>query len=69
MGQAPCARRPKRRWPAVTNISSSLVLRSIELNLDTQGAGDMDVRNLKKLDIVLAAFHEKMDPVGKMLAG
>jgi hypothetical protein len=39
------------------------------LNLDTQGAGDMDVRNLKKLDIVLAAFHEKMDPVGKMLAG
>lgn len=36
------------------------VLRSIELNLDTQGGGDMEVKSLKKLDLVLAAFHSSL---------
>jgi histidinol phosphatase-like PHP family hydrolase len=33
------------------------VLRSIELNLDLEGNGDLDVGALEKLEIVLGAFH------------
>jgi histidinol phosphatase-like PHP family hydrolase len=36
------------------------ILRSIELNLDVQGAGDMDPASLEKLDIVIAAFHSSL---------
>jgi putative hydrolase len=36
------------------------VLRSIELNLDSEGNGDMDSESLKKLDLVLGAFHSAL---------
>ena len=36
------------------------ILRSIELNLDPTGAGDMDSRALSRLDIVLGAFHSAL---------
>jgi histidinol phosphatase-like PHP family hydrolase len=36
------------------------VLRSIELNLDTEGHGDMDADALAKLDLVLGAFHSSL---------
>jgi histidinol phosphatase-like PHP family hydrolase len=36
------------------------ILRSIELNLDTQGNGDMDAEALEELDLVLGAFHSSL---------
>jgi histidinol phosphatase-like PHP family hydrolase len=36
------------------------VLRSIELNLDTEGHGDMNAEALAKLDLVLGAFHSSL---------
>jgi histidinol phosphatase-like PHP family hydrolase len=36
------------------------VLRSIELNLDPRGAGDMDSRSLTALDVVLGCFHSAL---------
>jgi histidinol phosphatase-like PHP family hydrolase len=36
------------------------VLRSIELNLDPQGNGDMDPTALSKLDVVLGCFHSAL---------
>lgn len=36
------------------------VLRSIELNLDTEGKGDMDADALEELDLVLGAFHSAL---------
>jgi putative hydrolase len=36
------------------------VLRSIELNLDPSGAGDMDADSLTQLDIVIGCFHSAL---------
>ena len=36
------------------------VLRSVELNLDPTGHGDMDVRCLAQLDLVLGCFHSSL---------
>jgi histidinol phosphatase-like PHP family hydrolase len=36
------------------------VLRSIELNLDSEGDGDMDLDALAELDLVLGAFHSAL---------
>jgi histidinol phosphatase-like PHP family hydrolase len=36
------------------------VLRSIELNLDSSGDGDMDQRSLRRLDLVLGCFHSAL---------
>ena len=36
------------------------VLRSIEMNLNPRGEGDMDAKSLGKLDIVLGAFHSAL---------
>ncbi|MDB6122529.1 MAG: hypothetical protein JWQ71_1522 [Pedosphaera sp.] len=36
------------------------ILHSIELNLNPQGEGDMDLAALNKLDIVLGAFHSAL---------
>jgi histidinol phosphatase-like PHP family hydrolase len=36
------------------------VLRSIELNLDPQGRGDMEYDALQKLDVVLGCFHSAL---------
>jgi len=48
------------------------VLRSIELNLDTTGRGDMEPRALERLDLVLGCFHsalrKKEDQTGRYIA-
>ncbi|MEA2461799.1 MAG: putative hydrolase [Actinomycetota bacterium] len=36
------------------------ILRSIEMNLDTTGAGDMEPDALAKLDVVVGSFHSKL---------
>lgn len=36
------------------------VLRSIEMNLDQKGAGDVSTEDLKGLDIVVGSFHSKL---------
>jgi histidinol phosphatase-like PHP family hydrolase len=36
------------------------VLRSIELNINPQGEGDMDSRSLRDLDLVLGCFHSSL---------
>ena len=43
-----------------TRKSSLRVLRSIELNLSVNGEGDMDIKALRKLDVVLGAFHSAL---------
>ncbi len=40
--------------------SGPLVLRSIEMDLTPEGAGDMDPKGLAELDLVLGAFHSKL---------
>ena len=40
--------------------SGALVLRSIEMDLSPEGAGDMDPAALARLDLVLGAFHSKL---------
>ncbi len=40
--------------------SRPLVLRSIEMDLTPEGAGDMDPQTLAGLDLVLGAFHSKL---------
>jgi histidinol phosphatase-like PHP family hydrolase len=40
--------------------SSLFVLRSIELNLNPRGEGDMDRDSLKRLDLVLGCFHSAL---------
>jgi DNA polymerase (family 10) len=37
-----------------------IALRSIELNLNPQGQGDMDPRSLRRLDVVLGCFHSSL---------
>jgi histidinol phosphatase-like PHP family hydrolase len=48
------------------------VLRSIEMNLNPRGEGDMDPRALKQLDVVLGSFHsalrKKEDQTARYLA-
>jgi histidinol phosphatase-like PHP family hydrolase len=41
-------------------IRGLTVLRSIEMNLNPRGEGDMDPKSLAKLDIVLGAFHSAL---------
>src|SRR5205807_3077844 len=36
------------------------VLRSIEMNLNPRGEGDMDPKSLARLDLVLGAFHSAL---------
>ena len=49
------------------------VLRSVELNLNPRGEGDMDRGSLKRLDLVLGCFHsvlrKKDDQTERYLAG
>jgi putative hydrolase len=48
------------------------ILRSVELNLDVEGRGDMDPAALARLDLVLGSFHsalrEKSDQTERYLA-
>src|SRR2546423_606777 len=52
--------------------SGLTVLRSIEINLNPRGEGDMDPKSLARLDIVLGAFHSalrtKQDQTPRYLA-
>ncbi|MGI8620590.1 MAG: PHP domain-containing protein [Actinomycetota bacterium] len=36
------------------------VLRGLEMNLDTEGAGDMDPQSLEPLDLVVGSFHSNL---------
>jgi histidinol phosphatase-like PHP family hydrolase len=51
----------------------TIVLRSVELNLDVAGRGDMDSRALANLDVVLGCFHsalrKKEDQTERYIAG
>lgn len=40
--------------------SNLTVLRSIEMNLNPRGEGDMDPKSLARLDLVLGAFHSSL---------
>jgi histidinol phosphatase-like PHP family hydrolase len=40
--------------------SNLTVLRSIEMNLNPRGEGDMDPKSLRRLDLVLGAFHSAL---------
>ena len=55
-----------------TSGGSLTVLRSIEMNLNPRGDGDMDPKALARLDIVLGAFHSalrtKEDQTSRYLA-
>ncbi|MEY2537734.1 MAG: putative hydrolase [Verrucomicrobiota bacterium] len=57
---------------AVMRASRLTVLRSIEMNLDPRGEGDMDRKSLARLDLVLGAFHSalrtKEDQTARYLA-
>ena len=41
-----------------------IVLRSIEMNLNPRGEGDMDPRSLSRLDLVLGSFHSALRVTG-----
>jgi histidinol phosphatase-like PHP family hydrolase len=45
---------------AINSESRVAVLRSVEMNLDPQGEGDMDSSCLRKLDLVLGCFHSSL---------
>jgi histidinol phosphatase-like PHP family hydrolase len=53
--------------------SNLTVLRSLEMNLNPRGEGDMNPKSLARLDLVLGAFHsslrKKEDQTGRYLAG
>ena len=55
-----------------TSCGSLTVLRSIEMNLNPRGEGDMDPKALARLDVVLGAFHSalrtKEDQTSRYLA-
>jgi histidinol phosphatase-like PHP family hydrolase len=40
--------------------SGLTILRSVELNLDRHGGGDMDPGSLRRLDVVLGSFHSAL---------
>lgn len=44
----------------VMRDSNMTVLRSIEMNLNPRGEGDMDRKSLRRLDLVLGAFHSSL---------
>jgi histidinol phosphatase-like PHP family hydrolase len=44
----------------VMAASGLIVLRSLEMNLNPRGEGDMDPKSLARLDIVLGAFHSAL---------
>lgn len=56
----------------VLRDSGLTVLRSIEMNLNPRGEGDMDPKSLARLDVVLGAFHsvlrKKEDQTQRYLA-
>jgi len=47
-------------WNAAHADGKLRVLRSIELNLNPRGAGDMSPQSLGKLDLVLGSFHSAL---------
>jgi hypothetical protein len=49
-----------REIAAANSSGAVTVLRSVEMNLNPQGKGDMDPSSLRKLDIVLGCFHSSL---------
>ncbi len=47
-------------WNRTKSAGSVQVLKSIELNLSPNGAGDMDKTALRQLDLVLGSFHSAL---------
>ena len=61
----PALARQGEEIAAVNNSSRNnggklIVLRSIEMNLDLRGEGDMEPKSLRQLDLVLGAFHSSL---------
>ena len=55
----------ERAWAEVSAVAHAMpkgftILRSLEMNLSVDGAGDMDDALLAKLDLLVAAFHSKL---------
>ena len=55
----------RKQWLEVAEVARSLprgftILRSLEMNLDINGRGDMDEALLDELDLLVAAFHSKL---------
>jgi histidinol phosphatase-like PHP family hydrolase len=55
----------RRQWAELDEVSRAMprgftILRSLEMNLSTDGAGDMDDALLDELDLVVGAFHSKL---------
>ena len=46
--------------PVLGHASRLTVLRSVELNLNPRGQGDMDEESLSRLDLVLGCFHSSL---------
>jgi len=59
-------------WNAAHREGRLRILRSIELNLNPRGEGDMNAKSLGQLDLVLGSFHSalrtKEDQTGRYLA-
>jgi histidinol phosphatase-like PHP family hydrolase len=55
----------RRQWLEIADVARALprgftILRSLEMNLSPEGAGDMDAELLAELDLLVAAFHSKL---------
>jgi putative hydrolase len=55
----------RRQWHEMAEVGRTLpagftILRSLEMNLSPEGAGDMDEEVLDELDLIVAAFHSKL---------
>ena len=55
----------RRQWLELAQVAKALpsgftILRSLEMNLSIEGAGDMDDELLAELDLLVAAFHAKL---------
>jgi histidinol phosphatase-like PHP family hydrolase len=57
--------RAREQWKEMAAVGAGLprgfaILRSLEMNLSIDGAGDMDASLLDELDLLVAAFHSKL---------
>jgi putative hydrolase len=55
----------RKQWVELDDVARAMprsftILRSVEMNLSIDGAGDMDDAFLEELDLVVGAFHSKL---------
>ena len=55
----------RKQWLEIAHVANEMpdgftILRSLEMNLSVDGAGDMDEALLEELDLLVAAFHSKL---------